>query len=162
MPDKPRIADPASITPRIGGGYPERFNAHVGGRIKRALTDALGLTQFGVNLTELPPGAASALRHWHSHEDECVYILEGHPTLVTDAGETILHPGQAAGFPAGVADGHCLINQTDEPVVLLEIGARNDQDEGFYPDVDLHAQPGRYASENCFTRADGSPLDDED
>ncbi len=151
--------DPRDVTRRIGGGYPEPFNEAVGERRKRALTRALGLTRFGVNVTELPPGAASALRHWHTHEDEFVYVLQGHPTLVTERGTQTLAPGQVAGFPAGVADGHCFENRSDETVILLEVGSRDPSDEGHYPDHDLHVHPGRYGAPARFTRKNGDPLD---
>jgi uncharacterized cupin superfamily protein len=103
----------AAVEPRTGSTYPDRFRGRVGGRRKRALGDLFGLDQFGVNLTELPPGAASALRHWHSHEDELVYVLEGEATLITGAGEELLRPGDCVGFKAGTADGHHLANRSD-------------------------------------------------
>src|SRR5688572_4154394 len=97
--------DPATIEARTSTIYPAPHDAITRGRAKRSLTQALGLTQFGVNVTELAPGAASALRHWHSHEDEFVFVLEGEATLVTNDGEQVLGPGQCAAFPAGVPDG---------------------------------------------------------
>ena len=103
--------DPKSVTPRRGSIYPAPFGEPLAGREKRALGDPLQLTQFGVNLVTLAPGAWSSQRHWHANEDEFIYVLEGEVTLVTDAGETILGPGMAAGFPAGKADGHHLINR---------------------------------------------------
>jgi uncharacterized cupin superfamily protein len=109
------------------------------GRRKQPLGDLFGLRNFGVNRTTLAPGAVSALRHAHSRQDEFVYILEGRPTLHTDAGRTMLRPGMCAGFRAGTGDGHCLINDTSEDVVYLEIGDRTPGDEGTYPDDDLQA-----------------------
>jgi uncharacterized cupin superfamily protein len=113
----------AEVGPRTGTNYPDGFRDRVKGRLKRALGDLFGLDQFGVNLTELPPGVQSALRHWHSREDEFVYVLDGEPTLVTGAGEEVLRPGDCIGFKAGVADGHCLVNRTDRPVRIIEVGS---------------------------------------
>jgi uncharacterized cupin superfamily protein len=118
--------------------YPPVFAARVAGRVKRPLGDLFGLRNFGVNLTRLPPGVPSALLHRHSKQDELVYILEGRPTLVTDAGETELGPGMCAGFPAGGA-AHQLVNRTSEDVVYLEVGDRTPGDEGSYPNDDLVA-----------------------
>ncbi len=101
------------------------------------LGNAAGLTQFGVNLTRLKPGAASALRHWHETEDEFVYIVEGEATLCEDGGETILRAGECAGFKAGVANGHCLVNKSQADVVYLEIGTRAPADRFHYSDVDM-------------------------
>src|SRR6187455_1587208 len=108
--------------------YPPPFASRVAGRSKRALGDLFGLTNFGVNLTRLAPGAVSSLRHAHSRQDELVYILEGEPTLVTDAGETVLQPGMCAGFKAGRRDGHHLVNRTPTDVVYLEVGDRTERD----------------------------------
>jgi len=135
--------DPATVDELTGSGYPPPLDAPCRGRAKRALGDALGLTHFGVNLRRLGPGAWSAQRHWHTHEDEFVYVLEGEVTLVTDAGEQVLGPGMAAGFKAGVADGHHLVNRTDHPAVYLEVGDRSKDDEVHYPDVDLFVARGR-------------------
>ena len=101
------------------------------------LGDLFGLTNFGVNITRLAPGGSSALRHAHTKQDEFVYILEGRPTLVTDAGRTALHPGMCAGFKAGSGDGHCLVNETGADVVYLEMGDRTAGDAVEYPDDDL-------------------------
>lgn len=152
------VVDPADLQPRVGTtAYPPEFRAPFDGRAKKALGDPLGLNQFGVNLTTLEPGAASALRHWHVKEDEFVYVLSGEITLITDAGETLLTAGQAAGFPAGVEDGHQLVNRSEAPASYLEVGSRYQEDEAFYPDVDLHVvkRQGKYH----FTRKDGSPAD---
>jgi uncharacterized cupin superfamily protein len=119
--------------------YPEPFASRMLGRQKRALGDVFGLTNFGVNLTRLAPGAVSALRHAHTKQDELVYILQGHPTLHTDEGRTPLEPGMCAGFRAGTGNGHCLVNETSEDVLYLEIGDRTPGDEGIYPDDDLKA-----------------------
>ena len=119
--------------------YPEPFFSRMQGREKRALGDAFGLLNFGVNLTRMAPNARSALRHAHSKQDEFVYILQGHPTLLTDAGSTLLSPGMCAGFRAGTGNGHCLVNETAEDVVYLEVGDRSPGDQGTYPDDDLQA-----------------------
>src|SRR5918998_4528060 len=125
----------AKIPVHTGTTYPEEFRHVVVGRERQRLGDAGGLTQFGVNLTRLRPGAASALRHWHEIEDELVYVLEGELVLVEDSGETVLRPGDAAAFKAGVANGHHLVNRSDREALLLEIGTRAAQDRGEYPDI---------------------------
>lgn len=147
----------AEVELRAGSNYPDPFRARVQGRRKRALGDLFGLDQFGVNLTELPPGAQSALRHWHSHEDEFVYIIEGEVTLITDAGEERLGPGDCVGFKAGAADGHHLVNRGDAVVRYLEVGSRRlDMDRVAYPDDDLEARPDG-SGRRCMTRKDGTP-----
>ena len=148
-----RAADaPARTKPT---NYPEPFASRMAGRLKRPLGDVFGLSNFGVNLTRLAPGAVSALRHAHSRQDEFVYILEGRPTLVTDEGRTALEPGMCAGFKAGTGNGHHLINETLQDVVYLEVGDRTPGDEGTYPDDDLRAAlvDGKWR----FTRKDGTP-----
>jgi uncharacterized cupin superfamily protein len=145
-------AAPARSKP---SNYPEPFASRVGGRLKRPLGDLFGLANFGVNLTRLTPGAISALRHAHTLQDEFIYVLEGHPTLVTDAGDTLLQPGMCAGFRAGTGDGHQLVNRTADDVVYLEVGDRTPGDTGSYPDDDLRAVSveGRWR----FTHKDGTP-----
>lgn len=135
--------------------YPEPFASRMSGRTKRPLGDLFGLTNFGVNLTRLAPGAQSALRHAHSKQDEFVYVLSGTPTLVTDEGRTQLEPGMCAGFKAATGNGHHLINETAEDVLYLEVGDRTPGDEGSYPDDDLKAQmvDGKWR----FVHRDGSP-----
>lgn len=122
---------------RTGTNYPPQFRNAVHGREKSVLGDLVGLTQFGVNLTRIKPGAASALRHWHENEDEFVYVLEGELVLIEDEGETLLRPGDAAGFKAGVANGHHLVNKAQRDAVYLEIGTRAPTERAHYPDVDL-------------------------
>lgn len=136
--------------------YPEPFASRMKGREKRALGDLFGLTSFGVNLTRLAPGAISALRHAHTRQDEFIYVLEGAPTLVTDAGETPLEPGMCAGFRAGSGDAHHLVNRSDSDVVYLEIGDRGAGDSATYPDDDLAAELGSDGKWR-FSRKDGSP-----
>lgn len=135
--------------------YPEPFASRMAGRQKRPLGDLFGLTNFGANLTHLAPGAVSALRHAHSRQDEFIYILQGHPTLHTDAGRTPLAPGDCAGFAAGSGDGHCLVNETAQEVVYLEVGDRTAGDEATYPDDDLQAVllDGQWH----FAHKDGTP-----
>lgn len=135
--------------------YPPMLAARVKGREKRPLGDLFGLSHFGVNLTRLPPGAASSLRHAHARQDEFVYILQGHPTLHTDAGKRLLSPGMCAGFKAGTGDAHSLLNESTEDVVYLEIGDRTDGDQVSYPDDDLCAQFVNGAW--LFSRKDGTP-----
>jgi len=136
--------------------YPEPFAARMAGREKRPLGDLFGLSNFGVNLTRLAPGAVSALRHAHSKQDEFVYILEGHPTLVTNAGESPLEPGMCAGFKAGTGDAHHLVNRTTSDVLYLEVGDRTAGDEGSYPDDDIQAALGPDGKWR-FTRKNGTP-----
>jgi len=146
----------AEAPPRAkASNYPEPFASRMAGRRKHPLGDLFGLSNFGVNLTRLAPGAASALRHAHTKQDEFVYVLEGHPTLHTDEGRTRLAPGMCAGFRAGTGNGHRLINETDAEVVYLEVGDRTPGDEGSYPDDDLKAMlvDGRWT----FVHKDGTP-----
>lgn len=142
----PKI-DITAVPQRKGSGYPTPFAAAAGQRIKQALGDAGELTDFGVNLTQLPPGAWSSQRHWHSSEDEFVYILSGELILVTDAGEQSLQANDCAAFPKNHADAHHLINRGTKMAVYLEIGSRSDIDRCHYPDVDLawDSQAGVYA-----------------
>jgi uncharacterized cupin superfamily protein len=135
----PRI-DIASLKIEIATGYPDPYRAVVAGRSRQRLGDAVGLDQFGVNLTRLTPGAQSAQRHWHAAEDEFVYVLEGELVLCENEGETILRPGDAAGFKAGVANGHCLLNRSSRDAVYLEIGTRAARERAEYPDIDLRAE----------------------
>ncbi|HEX9602461.1 MAG TPA: cupin domain-containing protein [Myxococcales bacterium] len=129
--------DPAIVQPRSSSGYPEPFRSRVLPRAKRALGDALGLTKIGVNLTTLAPGKESSMRHWHTLEEELVYVLEGEVVLKTDTGEQILTAGTCAGFPAGAKDGHQLINRSSRPARYLEISNRDPDDTAAYSDVDL-------------------------
>jgi uncharacterized cupin superfamily protein len=134
----PKI-DIGKIPLRTGSGYPAEFQPVTVGREKLPLGNAVGLTQFGVNLTRLKPGAASALRHWHENEDEFIYMLEGELVLIENEGETVLRPGEAAGFKAGIPNGHHLVNRTKTDAVYLEIGTRAPRERAHYPDVDLIA-----------------------
>ena len=148
--------DPKEIEPRAGTDYPEPYRENVMARRKRVLGDAFGLSRYGVNLVELLPGTWSSQRHWHTNEDEFVFVVSGELTLVTDAGEQVLTPRMVAGFPAGDANGHHLINKSGEVASYLEIGDRNPQDEVFYPDIDLLYKANE-AGEHEFTNRDGVP-----
>jgi uncharacterized cupin superfamily protein len=132
----PKI-DVAKIPVDTRTGYPAPFDRVVVGRERKRLGNAAGLDQFGVNLTTLKPGAASALRHWHEKEDELIYMLEGEVVLIEADGEAVLKPGDAAGFKASSGDGHHLINRSNRNAVYLEIGARAKYERVDYPDVDL-------------------------
>ena len=129
--------DPAAVEEVRRSGYPEPYRSLMGDRVKKRLSDVCGLTKFGVNLVTLGPGAMSALRHWHTLEDEFVYVLGGEVVLITDGGEQTLQTGMCAGYPAGSRDGHHMINRTNAPAQYLEIGNRIDGDNAFYPDDDL-------------------------
>ena len=154
---KPPIAiEAASAPPRAKpSNYPEPFASRVAKREKRPLGDRFGLTAFGVNHTRLAPGGHSALHHRHSKQDEFVYVLEGEPTLVGEAGETQLRPGMCAGFAAGGA-AHHLENRTTRDVVILEVGDRPPGDAVFYPSDDLQAVLGDDGAWR-FTKKDGTP-----
>lgn len=147
--------DPAEVKAIEGSAYPDAFKPAVAGRAKRRLGDALGLKHFGVNVTTIKPGAHSALRHWHSREDEFIYMLSGELVLVTEAGEQALTAGTCAGFPAASADGHHLVNRTGRDAVYLEVGDRDPADEVTYPDADLSAVATPQGRR--FTRKDGTP-----
>jgi uncharacterized cupin superfamily protein len=157
MTDDHRVAIHAAELPvrTKPSNYPEPFASRMSGRQKRPLGDFFGLTNFGVNLTRLAPGAMSALRHAHSRQDEFVYVLQGTPTLYTDEGATPLAPGMCAGFKAGTGNGHHLVNHGADEVVYLEIGDRTAGDSGSYPDDDLVAVSvnGKWT----FAHKDGSP-----
>ncbi|CAN7519177.1 cupin domain-containing protein [Phenylobacterium sp. LjRoot225] len=128
---------------RSGTGYPPPHDAPCRDRTRRKLGDAAGLTQFGVNLLRLPPGQWSAQRHWHTAEDEFVYVLEGEGVLVTDEGEQALKAGDCAGFPAGAPNGHHIQNRSDRELVLLEVGSRRPAEDACdYPDIDMIAPAG--------------------
>ncbi len=144
----------ADIAPRRSTAYPEQYADVVKGRAKAALGDPFGLTQFGVNYTTLEPGAWSAQRHWHAHEDEFVMVLEGTVTLVNEEGRYKLTAGMCAGFKAGVANGHCLINEGSTPARLLEVGTRSPVESASYPDIDMKAE--KIDGKFLMTKKDGS------
>ena len=145
------------VPARTGSIYPAPFKGQAEGRVRQALGDAGGLTQFGVNLTRLPPGAASAQRHWHAAEDELVFVVSGELVLIEDGGETTLRAGEAAAFKAGHADGHHLVNRSAEDAVLLEVGTRAADERCLYPDIDLVYEKTDGAIR--FTNRAGEPYD---
>lgn len=147
----PRI-DVAAVPGRKGSGYPPPFDAPCAERVRQRLGDAGGLTDFGVNLMRLPPGAWSSQRHWHSAEDEFVYLLEGELVLVEDGGETILHAGDGAAFPKDTGNGHHMINRSGREAVYLEVGTRSPADVTYCSDVDMMSA----AADGRFVRKDGT------
>ena len=151
----PPAFDPVEVPARVGSSYPAPFRAIAETRQKRPLGDRAGLRNFGVNLVTLPPGAGSALRHYHSKQDELVFVLSGELTLVTDEGDQLLGPGTCAGFRAGVRDGHQLVNRSDREARYLEIGDRSPGDEVDYPDDDLLVRD--VDGENHFVNRRGEP-----
>lgn len=136
--------------------YPEPFRSRVLPREKRALGDAFGLTKVGINLTTLSPGKESSMRHWHTHEDEFVLVLEGEVVLITDDGEQVLTAGMCAGFASGNENAHQLVNRSDKPVRYLEVSNRDPEDSAAYPDADLvySQSPDGKAR---FSHKDGTP-----
>ena len=145
--------DVATAKVTVGSGYPAPFDEPCRQRKRARLGDAAGLTQFGINLLRLPPGVWSSQRHWHSAEDEFVYVIEGEVVLVSDAREEVLRAGDCAWFKAGDADGHHLQNRSGVEAVLLEIGSRNpERDSVDYPDIDLMIRAGARA----FLHKDGA------
>ncbi len=149
----PKI-DLDAVESEIGSTYPEPYASQMGGRGFQALGDAAGLTQFGVNLVTMPPGAISSLRHWHTGEDEFVWMVSGELVLVQDGGETVLRAGDAAAFKAGDPDGHHLRNRSGAVASFLVIGTRAASDTCTYPDVDLINRTE--GARNWFTLRDGT------
>ena len=147
----PKI-DTASVPVRTGAGYPRPFDAPCAGRTRRRLGDAGALRDFGVNLMTLPPGGWSSQRHWHSHEDEFVYVLEGELKLVENDGATILRAGDCAAFPKGTGNGHHLINESSTVAVYLEVGSRHPDDLTTCSDIDLKSAN----ADGRFVRKDGT------
>lgn len=157
MPKTSKSAENAlDIPTESGSGYPSPFNEPCMDRVRRRLGDHFGLTDFGVNLVVLPPESWSSQRHWHTNEDEFIYIIDGTPTLITDEGETVLQPGSVAGFAAGQENGHHLVNKTDKPVTVLEVGSRRPGDSCRYSDIDMQ-MVGRGQPDAKFTRRNGEP-----
>ena len=148
----PKI-DINSVPKRKGSGYPAPFHEKAADRIKQALGDAGGLSQFGVNLVHLPPGSWSSQRHWHTTEDEFVYVLAGEVVQISDAGEEILRAGDCAAYPKNDANGHHLINKSSVMAIYLEIGARTADDFCSYPDIDLQID----SKLDYFAHKDGTP-----
>jgi uncharacterized cupin superfamily protein len=152
---KPAL-DPATVEPRIGTSYPEPWRSRVLPREKRQLGDEVGLTKIGINRTMLPPGKVSSMRHWHTHEDEFIYVLEGEVVLCTDAGEQVLRAGECAGFPAGARDGHQLANRGDRPAVYLEVSNRDIEDTAYYSDPEVDMVWNAPHARGRITKRDGS------
>ena len=150
----PKI-DIANVKVESVTGYPAPYNAAVAGRLRQRLGNVVGLDQFGVNLTRLKPGAQSSQRHWHAAEDEFVFILEGTLVLCENEGETVLEPGDAAGFKAGVANGHCLVNRSGSDAIFLEIGTRAAREQAEYPDIDLRAHKDEHGF--SYSHKSGEP-----
>ena len=148
----PKRIDIAALPSIVGTLYPPPYDEPCRTRDRKKLGDVAGLTQFGVNLLRLPPGAWSSQRHWHEREDEFVYVLSGEVTLVTDAGEEVLRPGDAAGFKANDPDGHCLQNRSAQDAAVLEIGTRASDSMAYYSDIDMMVKPS-----TGYTHRDGTP-----
>lgn len=148
----PKI-DLATVPERKGSGYPQPFDAPCADRVRQRLGAAGGLTDFGVNLMRLPPGGWSSQRHWHSHEDEFVYLLEGELVLIEDGGETVLRAGDSAAFPKGSGDGHHMVNRSHTTAVYLEVGSRSPADLTTCSDVDMMSAN----ADGRFVRKDGTP-----
>jgi uncharacterized cupin superfamily protein len=149
--------DPNALTETVGTFYPSPYDKPCRARARKRLGDAAGLTQYGVNLLRLPPGVWSSQRHWHTEQDEFVYVVSGEVVLVTDAGEETLRTGDCAGFKAGDKDGHHLQNRGNADALLLEVGTRTANDAGEYPDIDMAFTMGATPS---YIRKDGTPYTD--
>jgi uncharacterized cupin superfamily protein len=153
-----RKIDPGTVRSVVGTLYPPPFDAPCRARERKQLGNAAGLTQFGVNLLTLPPDAWSSQRHWHTEEDEFVYVLKGEVTLISDDGAVILKAGDAAGFKAGDGNGHCLQNHSGAIAMVLEIGTRTKTDAAHYSDIDMVAPPR--GDPAPYTHRDGTPYRD--
>ena len=151
------VIDPTKVPVRTGSIYPEPYAAMMKGRSSLRLGEVGGLTQFGVNLVMLEPGAMSSLRHWHHNEDEFVWIVDGECTLVQDEGETVMRPGDCAAFPAGSTNGHHFVNRSGKPARFMVVGTKAPQETAVYSDVDMmvHLTPG-LAGKARFTHKDGT------
>jgi len=148
----PKI-DIAATPKRKGTGYPPPFDAPCAERVRQRVGNAGGLTDFGVNLMRLPPANWSSQRHWHSHEDEFVYVLEGELTLIEDGGESVLRAGDCAAFPKGSGNGHHMINRSAATAVYLEVGSRSPTDLTTCSDIDMMSS----ATDGLITHKDGTP-----
>jgi uncharacterized cupin superfamily protein len=158
MADKKPAVHVSTLETVRTNSYPEPFKSRMGDREKRRLGERFGLSQFGVNLVTLADGGQSALRHWHSHEDELVYVLSGELVLVTDAGEQVVGPGMVIGFPGGNQDAHHFVNRSGAPAQYIEVGSRIEEDMAAYPDDDMKWQvleDGRWIA----AHKDGTPYD---
>jgi uncharacterized cupin superfamily protein len=153
--EKPAL-DPRHVTAVSRSSYPEPYRSRIAGRQRRRLGDALGLSRIGINQTTLPPGKESSMRHWHTHEDEFVYVLDGEVVLRTGAGEQLLSAGMCAGFPAGASDGHQLINRSGRDAVYLEVSNRHPEDTAHYSDPDVDMVWSAPHARGRITRRDGT------
>jgi uncharacterized cupin superfamily protein len=153
MPDRKTALHIDDLPVKTGSAYPSPHDEPCQKRSRRRLSDAFGLSQFGANLLELPPGAWSSQRHWHERQDEFIYVLEGEVTLVTNKGETVLTPGMIAGFRAGEPDGHHLTNKSNAIARVLEVGTRTAVETAHYSDIDMMYREGE-----GYLAADGRPL----
>ena len=144
--------DPATLQKTVGTFYPPPYDEPCRARERTRLGDPAGLTQFGVNLLRLPPGAWSSQRHWHTGEDEFIHVVSGEVVLVTDAGEEVLRAGDCAGFKANDRDGHHLQNRSGQDAVVLEIGSRVATSAAHYSDIDMMSMPG-----GGYIHRDGTP-----
>jgi uncharacterized cupin superfamily protein len=149
--------NPQAAPSGTGSRYPSPFDVPCRERSWQRLGEAAGLTQLGANLVRLAPGAWSSQRHWHSHEDEFVFVVSGELVLVTDAGEEVLHAGDSAGFPAGARNGHCLQNRSASDATFLVASNRSDEDHGEYSDIDMAFNAGRYSGGGRYCHKDGTP-----
>jgi uncharacterized cupin superfamily protein len=153
MPTTKTALHTNDVEPRVGTDYPAPHDVPCRQRRRRRLSDAFGLSQFGANLVELPPGAWSSQRHWHERQDEFIYVVEGEVTLVTNEGETVLRPGMFAGFRSGVANGHHLTNRSNAIARVLEVGTRTTAETAHYPDIGMMYREGE-----GYLTPDGRPL----
>ena len=149
--------NPQAAPSGTGSRYPSPFDVPCRERSWQRLGEAAGLTQLGANLVRLAPGAWSSQRHWHSHEDELVFVVSGEVVLVTDAGEELMHAGDSAGFPAGARNGHCLQNRSAGDATFLVVSNRSDEDHGEYSDIDMVFTAGRYSGGGGYCHKDGTP-----
>jgi uncharacterized cupin superfamily protein len=154
--NKPAL-NPLTVDPVSRSGYPEPYRSRVMPREKRQLGEVLGLKAIGVNRTTLQPGMESSMRHWHTREEEFVFVLEGEVVLRTDAGEQVLKAGSCAGFPAGAENGHQLINRSDRPAVYLEVSNRDAEDTVYYSDADVDMIYSPPSAPGKMTLRDGTP-----
>jgi uncharacterized cupin superfamily protein len=154
----PKRIDPKELPALSGTFYPPPYDQPCRARERRKLGDAAGLTQYGVNLLRLPPGVWSSQRHWHTKQDEFIYVVAGEIVLVTDAGEEVLKAGDCAGFKAGEENGHHLQNRSGADALILEVGTRGEGDGASYPDIDL-VYPANGVP-TMYTAKDGTPYAD--
>ncbi|WP_158968716.1 cupin domain-containing protein [Chachezhania sediminis] len=149
--------DLSRIEPRTGSSYPARFAEGFEGRTVLGVGAASGITQFGANIVTLAPGVQSSLRHWHMEQDEFLIVLTGELVLIMDGGETPMRPGDCAGFPAGVEDGHCLVNRSEAPASFFVVGTNTPTETVYYSDIDMMV--ANIDGKGSYARKDGSPFE---